>query len=207
MVLKVIAYGPYGYVTDFFDALDGALVVTSYAQALPTRFSVSFINCCSFLQVLTTCFILQSDCSFRLVGELGCNQHFPRTPRASSPEPLSGIARHRCVITHSISISFPDACTAQMLKKSVTDVFSILVVVFLFLFIYTVLGRQLFSGTLHAPPAGAATGNCIGPPGALKARANYDSFLEALVTTFQVNRFSFPFLFFFLIPFLSPLPG
>lgn len=75
----------------------------------------------------------------------------------------------------------------RMMKRSVSAILSITLVVFLFLFSFAVLGRQLFAGAFSAPPAGSSSGNCFGPPGGTKPRVNYDSFWEAFVTTFQIS--------------------
>ena len=74
-----------------------------------------------------------------------------------------------------------------MVKKSLSSLFYITVVLLLFLFIFAVLGRQLFAGTLRPPLEGAEFANCAGNPGDLPPRSNYDSFWEAFVTTFQIS--------------------
>lgn len=76
-----------------------------------------------------------------------------------------------------------------MLKKSVLPLLYITLVLLLYLFIFTVLGRQLFAGADNPPPAGAPEGNCAGKPGDPKPRANYDTFLDAFVSTFMVTIF------------------
>ena len=43
-----------------------------------------------------------------------------------------------------------------MIRKSLSSLFYISIVLFLFLFIFAVLGRQLFAGKLVPPPAGAS---------------------------------------------------
>lgn len=73
-----------------------------------------------------------------------------------------------------------------MVRKSLASLMHITVVLLFFLFLFAVLGRQLFAGTLRPPPAGAPKGNCAGEPGEMKPRQNFDSFWEAFVTTFQI---------------------
>ena len=66
------------------------------------------------------------------------------------------------------------AIVIEVIKKSFVDFILITILMFVFIFIYTLLGRQVFQGTY------------LLEPGEDLPRSNYESFTVAFVTVFQV---------------------
>ena len=67
------------------------------------------------------------------------------------------------------------------LINSIEAIVSLLVLLFLFLGIFALLGTQLFGGKLPMRPARGSQGVLQNP------RSSFDSFIQALFTVFQVK--------------------